>query len=622
MDKSDLTARISELEKEVSRLGDIESTFHALFHMSPIGIAYHRVITDESGTPVNYYFIDANDNYKELTGVDPRGKLVTDAFPGIEHDPFDWIGTFGRVALTGETVRFQQYLEPVDRWYDAVGYQSSPGHFVAAFIEITEAKRKEAELERYRGHLEELVAERTAELERARDAAEAANRAKSVFLANMSHELRTPLNAVLGYTEIVAARETNPENAHYLKAIEASGSALLTLINDVLDLSKIEAGRMEVDDQPVSLRGLVSELSAMFTGQALSKDLGFTTVVDDEVPPLIRSDPTRLRQILVNLVGNAIKFTMSGRVDVRCASESGSLLIAVRDTGKGIATDDRESIFDSFTQATGQRATDYGGTGLGLSITAGIVAALGGRIEVESEQGAGSTFNVWLPLVPCEDDPDEKMPTRYSGIDFSAVRFDGARVLVVDDVAYNRDLLAAYLTTQGADCEFAVDGRTATERAAETHPDLILMDLKMPGLDGIGAARKLKDDPRTQDIPVVIVTASALSADEEAIREVADGYLRKPVVRATLVPELMKHLPFRLPEPGTVASPWTLPSRAELRELRELALDGDLRRLSDRLADLREENPECTGFLGEVERLASAYLDEQLIGQLDRCLEE
>lgn len=637
MELSELKQQVTYLEGEVERLHDIERAFQALFQKSPIGIAYHRVVCDEAGTPVDYYFLDANDNYRELTGVDPRGKLVTEAFPGIENDPFDWIGTFGKVALAGETIRFEQYLEPVDRWYDAVGYQTSPGHFVAAFLEITETKRREAELAEYRTRLEDLVAERTAELERAKTQAEAANRAKTVFLANMSHELRTPLNAVLGYSEILSSRETDQRNSRYLRAIRASGTALLTLINDVLDLSRIESGKLDIQHEPVSVRELMDEIDAMFEGKALAKDLTFRVAVDAEVPDAIESDPVRLRQVLVNLVANAIKFTDSGSVTVSCTCAAGSsreadadcvsLDFSIADTGRGIDPVDRERIYESFVQASDRSPSDYEGAGLGLAITKRIVDEMNGSLSLESEVGVGSVFVVRLDRLRILEPAPARERTRD-------IRFRNGTVLVVDDVEYNRDLLIAYLAPLGLTCYTASTGPDAVAVARREQPDLILMDLKLPGMNGVEVTQRLRRDESTAGIPVVVVTASALLEDEKAIRAVADGYLRKPVVRATLVPEVARHLAHLTVRtdddaPGTLSAGETEaetasrgPGTTELIALHELALDGNLDAFAERLSLLEEQDPSLARFASELRSLATHYRDEEIIAYLEHRLDE
>lgn len=621
---------------------DLEQAFQALFHKSPIGIAYHRIIVDDQDRPVDYFFLDANENYRELTGVDPRGKLVTEAFPGIEKDPFDWIGTFGKVAQTGESIRFQQYLEPVDRWYDAVGYQSSPGHFVAAFVEITEMKRKEAELERYKDRLEELVEERTKELAEEKEKAEAANRAKTVFLANMSHELRTPLNAVIGYADILASRETDPTNERYLNSIRSSGNSLLTLINDVLDLSRIEQGKAAIELQPISPRNLFDEMESLFSGRALSKDLKLRFEVTDAVPEFVESDPIRLRQILVNLLGNSIKFTEEGSVRARWDAVPGeagsvSLRLEIADTGKGIEVTDQERIFDSFVQAANQRPSDYEGAGLGLTITANIVDQLSGTIELESEPGEGTRFTVTLPNLTIPEEPAEK-PAR---LDLAALRFGQCTVFVVDDVEYNRDLLSAYLTGHGATPVLFDRAEPAVDAAAEQRPQLILMDLRLPGMDGLEATKQIKANPETSQIPVVVVTASAQPEDEGEVRRHADGFIRKPVVRQTLFPELMKYLPFHLGDrvgdaqpvgAGTAAGAADLAAtgggggddsgRSALLELQEVILDGDLHRFRELLSQHRGAGRIDAAILEELDGLATSYMDEQIISYLRELLGE
>jgi len=347
---------ITERQRIKTNLLEMEQRYRALFENSPIGVAFHEMVYDEQENPVDYFFLDANKNYQALTGIDPRGKKVTEAFPGIEKDPGDWIGTFYSCIRDKKTIRFQQYLAPNDRWYDVVGYQSGPDQFVAAFIEITKQKKKELELQRLKEELEEKVQQRTAELQKEKDRAESANQAKSTFLANMSHELRTPLNAVLGYADILNNGERDQKKKKYLNTIVSSGNVLLQLINDVLDLSKIEAGKYELKYSPCSIRQVIKDISSLFRKNLADKNLKYSVEITNEVPDYILIDETRIRQILLNLISNAVKFTSLGEISIYCgewteekkADGEMHLYLDVKDTGKGISTDEQERIFEAF----------------------------------------------------------------------------------------------------------------------------------------------------------------------------------------------------------------------------------------------------------------------------------
>lgn len=548
---------ITEKHKIQNDLIETEKKFQALFENGPIGIAYHKMIYDDDGNPIDYFFLDANDNYQKLTGVDPRGKLVTEAFPGIEKDPADWIGTFARAGKFGETIRFQQYLEPVDRWYDAVGYQSTPDHFVAAFFEVTEQKRKELELERLKSELEDIVKERTSQLEIEKENAESANRAKSNFLANMSHELRTPLNAVLGYAEILQSKEEDFTRQQYLNSISTSGKALLSLINDVLDLSKIETGKFKLQHSPVSIKNVFHEIKIIFNQKVVDKGLHWKMNVEKDVPEWLLLDEMRLRQILLNLVSNALKFTEQGSISLYCSlytnEPSGKgevhLKIDVKDTGKGIEKEDLERIFNAFEQAHNQKISEYGGTGLGLSISKNLATIMQGNIEVKSTPGEGAVFSLFIKNVELAhgrsqtEEPNFVVP--------ETVVFKPAKVLIVDDIDYNRDMMGTYLQSFNFEISYANNGKEALQQIEKQVPDVLLLDMKMPVMTGYELSTLLRESEQYKKLPIIAVTASSLTQDEAIIKTKCDGFLRKPVSRVEVVNELLKFLDYELTEAKT-----------------------------------------------------------------------
>ena len=383
--------------------------------------------------------------------------------------------------------------------------------------------------------------EKEHELRKAVESADAANRTKSEFLANMSHEIRTPMNAILGFTDVLrrgfAADE--PTRQHYLDTIHSSGKHLLELINDILDLSKIEAGRLEVERTACAPCELIEELVAMFTVPAQNRGISLEFSTSGPVPETILTDPTRLRQIIANLVGNAIKFTESGGVKIVARllphAEKPQLAIDVIDTGIGISPEGLSKIFDPFVQADSAVTRRFGGTGLGLTISRRFAAALGGELTVASELGKGSTFTVTLDAGPLDGirlldaPPAERSRARPGGRSVENLpNLPPARVLVADDGEANRQLITVILSRAGLQVESAENGEVAVQMATSRHFDLILMDMQMPVMDGYTATTKLRQQGLS--IPIVALTASVMKGAEGRCGAVGcSAYVAKPV---------------------------------------------------------------------------------------------
>ena len=401
------------------------------------------------------------------------------------------------------------------------------------------------------------------ELMKAKDKAEAATRAKSEFLANMSHEIRTPMNAILGFAEILKNRVKDDQNREYLAAIDVSGKALLSLINDILDLSKVEAGKFKLEPKAMSLAVVLEDLTHLFAQKLGEKGLLLNIQLDPTLPLALLLDEIRLRQILLNLVGNAIKFTEKGYITVEVKVQHqdanfADLLVLVKDTGAGIAKEHCETIFGAFEQRPGQSHALFGGTGLGLTICRRLVKLMGGRIWVESDLGKGCEFYFTLPQVKVL--PQEQLPGIEASSEGELVLFEPAQLLVVDDIPSNRNLVRGYLEGQPITLIEAGDGLEALEKVRQFKPDLVLMDLKMPRMDGLEAVVEIKKLPGSKVIPVICFTASVMRATEEEIQVHFDGFLRKPMSKSELIAHLRRYLPCKSVE----APPETL---------RTLALD-------------------------------------------------
>ena len=423
-------------------------------------------------------------------------------------------------------------------------------HFVAVKEDITEKKQLGEELDHHRHHLEDLVKTRTGELELARSAAEAANLAKSVFLANMSHEIRTPMNAIIGLNHLMQRSGATAEQIERLDKIDSAGQHLLAIINDILDLSKIEAGRLQMESTDFSLPILLDEVAAIIAEPAKSKGLAVRFDCD-AVPVMLRGDPTRLRQALLNYAGNAVKFTAKGTVSLRVqhvehfeGSDSDMLLrFEVRDSGVGIAPEVLPRLFSAFEQADSSTTRTFGGTGLGLAITRRLAQLMGGDAGVESTPGVGSTF--WFTARLKQGKAAEASAPVASGDAETLLRqtHPGRRILVVDDEPINREIALMLLEDAGLIVDTAVDGEQAVTMAREAAYALILMDMQMPRLDGLDATRQIRGLADHESTPIVAMTANAFTEDQARCYEAGmTDFLGKPFDPATLFTTVLRGL--------------------------------------------------------------------------------
>lgn len=439
---------------------------------------------------------------------------------------------------------------------------------------------------------------RVLHLKEAKDEAERADREKTKFLASMNHEIRTPLNAMLGFSELLEQEVTTDRGKRFIGAIRSSGESLAELINDILDLSKIESGALDLDPEPIQIREFARAVAVMFEEQATEKGIGFVCDVEQNVPEAAVVDSLRLRQVLVNLVGNAMKFTRDGEVAIRFRAEDLSeesvpgeyftFLIEVEDTGRGIPAEKQELVFEPFKQGD-RRDEEIGGTGLGLSICRELVHLMDGAIELVSEEGVGSLFRVVLPNTEIADRAEPKVSLATSTGDFNDI--PSSRILVVDDNPNNRQLVASFLEDSHHKVFFAENGRQALELMRTVGPDVVLMDIRMPIMTGDEARERMLEDEKLRDIPVIAVTASSLMRQEKRLRRLFDGYLRKPFSGARLLQGLRKALAQSEPKKA-----WE--ERKEIRideeqeDFDEASIDevvSDPDGLRSRLEDLREK---------------------------------
>jgi len=516
-------------ERSEEKLRFSENRFRVMYEESPLGL----LLTDEDGK-----IIDSNKAFEKLLTCS-GGKVTVDSFYELIPEQFSALKeiVIGELKSTGRSGPIEIHL-------------ATPGGKKIPVLMNLVLVRDLDQRPMVWSVIEDISARKKAETEliKAKETADRANKAKSEFLANMSHEIRTPLNAILGFSELLAEQLSNEKQKDFVNVIHKSGKNLLLLINDILDLSKIEAGRMQLEPEPVSPKNILNEMSQIFLLAAQEKNLDFEIIVDKNLPQSVMLDETRLRQILFNLAGNAVKFTSTGKVSVSVRSivknpelKLIDLVFEVKDTGIGIPQDQHELIFQAFKQQEGQSTRKYGGTGLGLTITRRLVEMMNGTIKVESELGKGSIFRVCLNDVTISAANEQTSLSADLNF-FKTLIFDNPLVLLIEDIDINRMVIREMLQRKNIRLLEAVNGELGLAIAREQKPDLILMDMQMPVMDGYTATRILKSDADLMHIPVIALTASAMKNEAVEIKAICDGYLQKPVSPGKLINELTRFL--------------------------------------------------------------------------------
>jgi len=517
-----------KLEKQEREVQELNRMLYAVLN----GLEAIVYVTEINSTDV--LFINRYGKERISTGMmkekSTYGELLSGVKkenPGLLNDDNEPSGIFTAEVYDKENDRWYLITEQAIMWHS--------GEYVRMELAFDITSRKKAE-----DKLKEAMIQ-----------AESANMAKSEFLANMSHEIRTPLNAVLGFSELLKEQLSgNDIYSNYLEGIQTSGKNLLGLINDILDLSKIEAGKMEISYEPVNPYQVIEDIRQIFSLKTKEKKLDFQIEIDSVLPKCILIDETRLRQILFNLIGNSVKFTMSGKIKVTAKSakkdSAGSkvdIKFIVEDTGIGIQENQLELIFEKFRQQEGQSTRKFGGTGLGLSITKRLVEMMNGSISVESEINKGSKFSVTFKDVNVSTLTDEDISRDYL-IDIKGVKFRNQVILLVEDIESNRTIIREYLKDFELKILEAENGEEAILIAQRYIPDLILMDIQMPVMDGFKAASILKETPETSTVKIIAITAYSFNRESSKINSVFDGYLRKPVSKISIISELMKYLKY------------------------------------------------------------------------------
>lgn len=533
-----------------------EVRYRSLFESMASGFVLFDVVCDDAGTPVDHRLVEANRLFEPMTGLSRQEQIGrTSAQLGIQW-PAEISEKFYAIAMQGGSFAYERFNELLGRYFDVRAFSPGKGQFALLFHDITERKRTEAELARLRENLEAEVAERTAELSTSRqvallaqEAAEKANHSKSLFLASMSHELRTPMNAILGFAQILArSAELSEAQQEKVGIIVRSGEHLLSIINDILDLAKIESGKAVREDEDLDLQLFLDDLVAMLRVRAEAKGLRLFLDPAASFPRFVRTDAAKLRQILINLVGNAIKFTTQGSVRISVGTSSlassadaMSLLFEVADTGIGIAPADQHRVFEPFEQV-GQKE----GTGLGLAITQQYVHLLGGTMALQSSEGAGAVFRFSVTFSAVQDLAGVQAPHPLWRVGDGYVNAADFRILVVEDHADNRYLLRSILEPLGFAVRTADDGAEGVEVYEEWQPHLVLMDRRMPVLDGLAATRAIRAQSGGAEVKIIAVTAQAFAEERaEMLTAGCDAFLAKPFQEDELLAELERLLPLQ-----------------------------------------------------------------------------
>ena len=580
----------TQLEVEIKQREKSERLFRSIFQSAAVGMC----LVERSGK-----LLQANAALGKMLGYSGSEFLQLNAQKIIHPDDINLDAAHLEKLLSGTITYYDVEKRLIHKnksiiwgWLNVSlvsDRQGQPLYFIWQIQNITERKQMEDELKH------------------AKITADDANRAKSEFLANMSHEIRTPLNAILGFSELLQSLVRQETAQSYLEAIASSGKTLQGLIEDILDLSKIEAGKIELNHEKFDLHNLINELKYIFTQSSARKGLSLVFEIAESMPYSILFDEFRLRQILLNLISNAIKFTQEGSVKIQISSSPikqtkilnldlsklCELHITIEDTGIGISPDQQTDIFNAFEQSQGQDFRKYGGTGLGLTITKRLTELLGGTIELTSELGKGSKFILTFPEV-IGFESDFNVGELEDKFDFNC--FPEMNILVVDDVLSNRLLMQGYFEHTIHNILLAKNGLEAIEMVRENMPDLIFLDLRMPNMDGYEVARSLKADSASKRIPIIFLSAAIFEMKDKNLNDFCEGFVSKPVTRKQLILAMKKIIPYCCKKsansPSLMASQKIEKNTIETMTIAANGNDMDLSLVPSEREFVTSENPE------------------------------
>jgi PAS domain S-box-containing protein len=502
----------TEVYNNTAALRETQQRYESLFNNATLAIQQCKIIIDDNGKPVDFEMFKINNTYTRVTGLTRqmvKDRKATEIFPGIERAAFDFIGNFGKVALEGGEMNEEVYFDPLDKWVSIYAYSPKKGEFTAFLSDISSRKQAEAELKK------------------AKEKAEESDRLKSAFLANMSHEIRTPMNGILGFSDLLKNPGLSGESQRmYVEAINSSGKRMLSIINDLIDISRIEAGQTELRKSSVNLPGLLKEAILFFQPEAEKKGINLWLNIELQSDTFyFETDKTKLYQVISNLIKNALKFTnKNGSIEVGCRlTDEKAIFFYVKDTGIGIRKDLMEKIFERFRQ--GDSAEEHEGVGLGLTISRAFVELLGGSLGVESEAGKGSVFYFSIPYekqtLPFSIETEKNTP--------HIISIEAKNILIAEDDDMSYLLLKEILNQLHVNVIRAINGEDALNIIGKNPSiDLVLMDLKMPVMDGLEATSRIKNTYPV--IPVIIQSAYAGQEEiEKSFHAGADYYITKPI---------------------------------------------------------------------------------------------
>jgi PAS domain S-box-containing protein len=510
---------ITNQKKIENELKANERKYRNLFMNMLNGFSYNKLIMDPEKKPIDYLILEANDEFCRMVGMPKEyvvGKRASEVFGTFGDFEINMLEEYSKVALGGEVIRFEQQMSGnEDKWISSLVYSNEKEYFALICSDISEEKRAQREMRK------------------AMEVTNSAYKAKSEFLANMSHEIRTPLNGVVGMVDLTLTTELTPMQKDNLKTAKACADSLLRIINDVLDFSKLEAGKMVVEKIKVDLKTICDNITKSHALIAREKGLNLNYNIDKAVPNQLIGDPNRLSQVLNNLVNNALKFTEKGGVYLNISlanrnNNSVRVLFVIKDTGIGISKDDMNKLFKSFTQVDGSHTRKYGGTGLGLVISKELLNLMGSTIEVKSEKGLGSTFSFVLEFgigqgnfaQYAEDNKIYKSEYR-------------AHILVAEDDKINQIVICRMLDERGYTYDVVDNGIEAVQKVMDKDFDLCIMDIQMPQMDGIQATKLIRESKKKSGkyLPIIALTAHALHGDRERFLSLGmDEYLPKPII--------------------------------------------------------------------------------------------